>query len=113
MKEFKFAERAKVIERTNFIEGKVLSTEDYVTKTGVPGIIFNVQGVPYGLRVLKGSLIGGTKGSHFVGCVVKFTGVTEQWENKDYFRPKDAEIVKESALAQLAKAGVAYAGSLD
>ena len=114
IKKFEFTIAEKKIERTFFVEGKVTFAQDYKTSNGLQGIAFEIEGVPYKLRVLNGSIKGGTNASHFIGCVVKFTGVDREYEGKTYFSPKDAVITKESALSKLAKAGVAYAGgSLD
>lgn len=93
--------------------GTVTHAEDYVTnKKGLAGISFEVEGMPYRLRVLKGSLKGGSKASHFINCDVQFTGVEREYEGNMYFDPKDAKIVAYSNLANLSRAGVSYSGSL-
>ena len=113
IKQFSFTTAEKKIERTFFVEGKVTFAQDYETSNGLQGIAFEIEGIPYKLRVLNGSIKGGSNASHFIGCTVKFTGVDRDYDGKKYFSPKDAVITKESALAKLSKAGVAYAGSLD
>jgi len=115
IKQFSFSTAEKKIERTFFVEGKVTFAQDYETSNGLKGIAFEIEGIPYKLRVLNGSIKGGTNASHFIGCVVKFTGVDREYEGKNYFSPKDATTTVESPIAMLAKTsknGVAYAGSL-
>jgi hypothetical protein len=102
------------IARTHTITGKCISAQDYVTPKGnIPGVIFMIEGVPYKLRVLSGSLTGGFTAKEFVRCTVQFTGTMRKHEEREYFNPRDARIVKKSALADLAVTGVAYSGSLD
>jgi hypothetical protein len=113
LKKFEFSTAEKKIERTFTVEGKCTYASDYETKTGLKGIAFEIEGVPYKLRVLCGSIKGGEKASHFVGSTLKFSGIDREYEGKKYFAPKDCEVTRESALAKLAKAGLAYAGSLD
>lgn len=116
IKKFVFSTAEKKIERTFEVQGKVTFASDYQTKNGLKGIAFELEGIPYKLRVLCGSIKGGNNASHFIGCVVKFTGVDREYEGKTYFAPKDAETIVESGIAMLAKTsknGVAYAGSLD
>jgi hypothetical protein len=113
IKKFEFSIAEKTIARTYFVEGKCTYASDYETSTGLKGIAFEIEGIPYKLRVLCGSIKGGEKASHFVGSTLKFTGVDREYNGKMYFGPKDCEVLRESGLAKLAKAGLAYAGSLD
>ena len=112
LKTFEFAKKEFKIERTFTVSGKCINAENYEAK-GIPGISFEIEGIPYKLRVLKGSITGGSKASHFLGCTLTFTGIEREYEKKMYFSPKDCTVTIESALAKLAKAGVAFAGSLD
>ena len=111
--QFSFTTAEKKIERTFFVEGKVTYASDYETSNGLQGIVFEIEGIPYKLRVLAGSIKGGDKASHFLGCTVKFTGVDREYEGKKYFSPKDAVITKQSVISALSKAGLSYSGSLE
>ena len=112
LKTFEFGTKELKIERTFTVSGKCINAENYEAK-GIPGISFEIEGIPYKLRVLKGSITGGSKASHFLGSTLNFTGIEREYEGKKYFSPKDCTVTIESALAKLAKAGVAFAGSLD
>ena len=106
---FIFAQKNLQIERTSHVEGKVIIVEEYVAKVKqpddsvkeVPGFAFHVEGVPYPLRVLKGSVTGGTKAGHFIGCTVKFTGISEEYKGVTYFRPKDCIVTEQSKTAEI------------
>jgi len=114
IKSFEFGVSEKKIQRTYEVIGKCVSATNYITVKGnLPGIAFEIVGVPYKLRVLCGSVKGGIRAQEFIRSTVRFTGVDREYDGKRYFSPKDCEIVQESALAGLAKAGVAFAGSLD
>lgn len=112
LKTFEFGKRELKIERTYTITGKCISAEDYEAK-GIPGIAFEIENIPYKMRVLKGSIQGGSKASHFLGSTLTFTGIEREYEGRKYFSPKDCVVSVESNLAKLAKAGLAFAGSLD
>lgn len=106
-------DNAKKIVREFEFTGTIIHAEDYVTnKKGLAGISFEVEGMPYRLRVLKGSLKGGSKASHFLNCDVQFTGVEREYDGNMYFDPKDAKIVTYSNLANLSRSGVSFSGSL-
>lgn len=104
-------------ERTHVISGKVIYAESYVAKTNqgeVPGIALTLDNCPYALRVLKGSIKGaGANVGSLLRCEVELTGVMREYNGNTYFNPKDCKVTKQSGLAALATAGVAYAGSLD
>lgn len=113
IKKFEFTIAEKTITRTYFVEGKCTFADDYETSTGLKGIAFEIEGIPYKLRVLCGSISGGSKAKHFIGSTLKFTGTDREYNGKMYFSPKDCVVTRESGLAKIAKAGLAYAGSLD
>lgn len=103
-------------EREVKFTGKVINAEEYLANTAqgsVTGIAFELDNLPYKLRLLKGSVKGGSRASHFIGCDVEFTGNTREYEGREYFNAMDCKTIRESGLAKLAKAGVGYAGSLD
>lgn len=107
---------SRKIEREFIVTGKVKSAEEYSAKTKngvVKGVVFEIDTLPYKLRLLNGSIKGGTRPGHFIGCTMDFTGITREYDGREYFSPLDGSVVTESGLSKLAKAGVAYAGSLD
>ena len=108
-----FDKVAPKIERTHLIEGVVVYAEDYTTKTGIPGVTLQVEGVPYNLRVLKGSMVGAGNAATVMGCTVSLTGIMKDYDGKSYFNPKDLTVTKKSGLAKIAAAKVAFAGDLD
>lgn len=96
--------------------GKVISTETYEANTSngaVEGIVFELENLPYKLRLLKGSCKGASRAQHFIGCDVEFTGNIREYNGREYFNALDCRITRESSLAKLAKAGLSYSGSLD
>ena len=109
----KFDKIEKKIERTHVIEGKVIFCEDTVTNSGTPGVSMQIEGVPYRMRVLKNSIIGAGNAATLMSCLVKLTGVMEDYKGQMYFRPKDCTVTKQSGLAKIAAAKVAFAGDLD
>jgi hypothetical protein len=113
IKKFVFTIAEKTIERTYFVEGKCTYASDYETSNGLKGIAFEIEGIPYKLRVLCGSIKGGEKASHFLGSTLKFTGIDREYEGKTYFSPKDCVVLRESGLAKCTRGNLAYAGSLD
>jgi hypothetical protein len=113
IKKFVFTIAEKTIERTYFVEGKCTYASDYETSTGLKGIAFEIEGIPYKLRVLCGSIRGGEKASHFLGSTLKFTGIDREYNGKTYFSPKDCIVLRESGLANCTRGNLAYAGSLD
>jgi hypothetical protein len=109
-----FEQVEKKIQRTHSITGKVVFAEDYVTNNkSIPGVSIQLDNCPYNLRVLKNSIKGAGSASTLIGCTVTLTGVMREYNGKEYFDPKDCNVDKKSGLAQLASAGVAFAGSLD
>jgi len=113
MQKLTFEKQAKTIERTHSITGKVLYAEDYVASNNVPGVNIQLEGCPYNLRVLKGSIKGAGNAATVLGCTVTLTGIMRDYNGKSYFNPKDLTVDKKSGIATIAGAGVAYAGSLD
>ncbi len=113
MEKLSFEKQAKTIERTHTITGKVLYAEDYVAANNIPGVSIQLEGCPYNLRVLKGSIKGAGNASTVMGCTVTLTGIMRDYNGKQYFNPKDLTVDKKSGIATIAGAGVAYAGSLD
>jgi hypothetical protein len=113
IKKFVFTIAEKTIERTYFVEGKCTYASDYETSNGLKGIAFEIEGIPYKLRVLCGSIKGGEKASHFLGSTLKLTGVDREYNGKTYFSPKDCAVLRESGLAKCTKGNLAYGGSLD
>ena len=104
---------APKIERTHEIEGRIIYAEDYTTKNSLPGVTFQIEGCPYNLRILKGSIKGAGSAATLLNCDVKLTGVMREYEGRQYFDPKDLVVTRRSGIATLAAAKVAYAGSLD
>lgn len=107
---------APTIERTHTHTGKVLYAEDYVAKGkdgDIAGVAMQVEGIPYPVRILKGSLKGAGNAATVLGCTITFTGVMREYNQRQYFNAKDAKVDKQSGLAKIAAAGVAFAGSLD
>ena len=113
MEKLTFEKQAKTIERTHSISGKVLYAEDYVASNNVPGVNIQLEGCPYNLRVLNGSIRGAGNASTVLGCTVTLTGIMRDYNGKAYFNPKDLVVDKKSGIATIAGAGVAFAGSLD
>lgn len=114
MEKLTFKERKVTHERTHTVEGKVLFAEDYITKDkSIPGVAMQIEGVPYTLRALKGSIKGAGSASTLIGCTVKINGDLRTYEGQEYLNPRDVVVIHQSGLAKIASAGVAYAGSLD
>ena len=113
MEKLSFEKQAKTIERTHTITGKVLYAEDYVAANNIPGVSIQLEGCPYNLRVLKGSIKGAGNAATLMACTVTLTGIMREYNGKSYFNPKDLTVDKKSGIATIAGAGVAYAGSLD
>jgi hypothetical protein len=113
MKKFEFTIAEKTIARTYFVEGKCTFADDYETSTGLKGIAFEIEGIPYKLRVLCGSISNGSKAKHFIGSTLKFTGIDREYNGKMYFSPKDCCVVERDVYSELAIRGIAYTGSLD
>lgn len=103
----------KKIERTHTLSGKVIFAEDYSTKNSIPGVTIQLDSCPYKIRVLKGSIRGAGNAATLMGCIVSLTGVLKEYQGKSYFDPKDCEVTKQSGLAKIASAKVAFAGDLD
>jgi hypothetical protein len=108
-----FQQAALKIERTHSITGKVIAVQSYSTKTNAPGAQIMLDNCPYSLRILMGSVKGAFTPQELLNCTVTLTGIMREHEGKSYFNPKDLTVDKVSGLAQLVKAGLAYAGSLD
>lgn len=104
-------EDSRKIKREFQFSGKCNHAEEYTTKDGVSGIAFEVTGMPYRLRLLKGSIKGGSKAPHFIGCTLNFTGVEREYEGRTYFNPKDVEVTERSELAELSRTGAVLAFS--
>jgi hypothetical protein len=105
---------AKKIERTSFISGKVIYAEDYTTTNkGLPGVSLQIEGIPYQLRILKNSIKGAGNAATLMGCEIRMEGNEREYEGKTYFNPLDCLVTKQSGLAKIASANVAFAGSLD
>jgi hypothetical protein len=98
----------KKVERTVEHTDTVITVKPYTTdKKNLQGLEFKLKGLPYPVRVLTKDLP-----ALFVGSKVRFTGIMETYEGKEYFRPMDAEVIEQSIVSLLATSGVAYAGSL-
>ena len=95
----------RIHERTSMVTGKVIYAEDYNTSTGLPGVSMQIEGCPYNLRVLKGSIKGAGNAATLAGCIVTLTGVTKMYNEKEYFQPKDCTVNKQSQLAELSMHG--------
>lgn len=120
MEQFKFDSEVKVKhERTHTVKGRVTTVEPYTANTSngeVPGWAFQVEGVPYPLRLLKGSIKDAVTREEMIGAVMEFKGNTRVYNEKTYFNPLTASVVKEnSALAYryslMAKAGLQISNS--
>lgn len=114
MQALTFEAQALKIERTHSFSGKVIFATDYVSKDKkIPGVELQVEGCPYPLRVLLGSIKGANSASTLLNCDVNLTGIMREHEGKQYFNPKDCTVTRRSGIATLAATGVAFAGSLD
>ena len=113
MQKLTFEKQAKTIERTHTITGKVLYAEDYVAANNIPGVSIQLEGCPYNLRVLKGSIKGAGNASTVLGCTVTLTGIMREYNDKSYFNPKDLTVDKQSKQASMSASKIAYAGDFD
>lgn len=107
METLEFKPREVKTERTHVITGIVKSCTSYENSTGLKGVILEVEGVPYSLRLLTKK---DTK--QFLLSKVKLTGVVREYNNAEYFNPMDIEVLELSTLAKLAMSGVAFAGTI-
>lgn len=117
LKSFVFENKTQKTERTHEFTGKVLFAEQYTaeTKNGkVPGLKLTIEGLGHTVRLLNGSIKGAS--AHNPGsllrCVVKLTGVIREYNDTQFFDPRDLEIVQHSTISQLAASGIGFSGSL-
>jgi hypothetical protein len=98
----------KKVERTVEHTDTVVTVKPYTTeKKNLQGLEFKLKGLPYPVRVLTKDLP-----ALFVGSKVRFTGIMQTYEGKEYFRPMDVEVVEQSNISKLAVAGVSWSGNL-
>lgn len=108
-------------ERTHLLEGKVIHAEDFTAKVAdkesgetseVPGVKLRLDSCPYPLNILKGTLTGATKAAELLDCKVKFSGDMREYKDKEYFTPREMEIIEKSQLAKFAASGASFSGQL-